>query len=170
MPKVIEKVREQLLEEVRREIKECGYEKMTVRSVAAACSLAVGTVYNYFPTKDMLIATVMSEDWNECRKVLESSYLLDKRDCLFLIYETLRNFTLEHEDLFKDREAKKKFLSIYSERHSMMRKEIAKYILPLLEGDKDPEFLSLFIAESLITAVMNSVEFERIYEILEKLL
>ena len=33
----------------------------TVRSVAAGCGVAVGTVYNYFSSKDMLIAAFMLE-------------------------------------------------------------------------------------------------------------
>ena len=66
VPKIIENVREQLLEEAKRQIRENGYSKTTIRSVAGACRLGVGTVYNYFESKDMLIASFMLEDWMEC--------------------------------------------------------------------------------------------------------
>ena len=51
MPKIIENVREQLLAETKRQIAENGYEKTTVRSVAGACDIGVGTVYNKFSQK-----------------------------------------------------------------------------------------------------------------------
>ena len=42
MPKIIENIREQLLQEVKRQIAENGYGKTTIRSVAGACGLGVG--------------------------------------------------------------------------------------------------------------------------------
>ena len=51
MPKIIENVREELLAETKRQIGDRGYAKTTIRSVADACGIGVGTVYNHFPTK-----------------------------------------------------------------------------------------------------------------------
>ena len=66
MPKIIENIRENLLEEARRQVMEQGYSAMTIRSVAKACGVGVGTVYNYFSSKDMLVASFMLVDWQEC--------------------------------------------------------------------------------------------------------
>lgn len=63
MPKIIENIREELLAETKRQIGDLGYFKTTIRSVADACGIGVGTVYNYFPTKDILVATAVSLDW-----------------------------------------------------------------------------------------------------------
>ena len=65
MPKIIENVRELLLDTAKKQIEERGYANTTIRSVAGECGLAVGTVYNYFKSKDMLIATFLLEDWKE---------------------------------------------------------------------------------------------------------
>ena len=62
MPKIIENVRHQLLTEAKRQISERGYKSTTIRSVAAECGVAVGTVYNYFKSKDILIASFILED------------------------------------------------------------------------------------------------------------
>ena len=66
MPKIIPNIREQLLREAKRQLMEQGYGKTTIRSVANACNLGTGTVYNYFKSKDMLVATFMAEDWKAC--------------------------------------------------------------------------------------------------------
>ena len=64
MPKIIDNVREELLKEAKKQLIENGYSYTTIRSVARGCGIAIGTVSNYFPSKDILIATFMMEDWN----------------------------------------------------------------------------------------------------------
>ena len=63
MPKIIAQLREDILISARELLFSQGYEAFTMRSVAAACHVAVGTVYNYFPSKVMLVAEVILEDW-----------------------------------------------------------------------------------------------------------
>lgn len=170
MPKVIENVREQLLEEVRRQIVERGYAETTVRSVAGACGLGVGTVYNYFKSKDMLIATVVAEDWKRCTDRFKNSSPKGAEETVRLIYDMLRTFEAEHEALFTDPEAAKKFSSIFTERHGLLRGQIAEFLLPVCKKGDDPEFLSQFIAESLLTWGTAGVPFEKLYTILKKLI
>lgn len=170
MPKIIENVREQLLEEVRRQIAEQGYSKTTIRSVAGACGLGVGTVYNYFGSKDMLVATVVAEDWKLCTDRFKNSYPAGAEETVRLIYDMLRTFEEEHKALFTDPEAAKKFASIFTERHGLLRGQIAEFLLPLCGKSDDPEFLSQFVAESLLTWVTAGVPFEKLYTILKKLI
>ena len=92
MPKIIENVREQLLSEAKKQIAEYGYSKTTIRSVAKACGLGTGTVYNYFPSKDMLIASVMAEDWMLCLKQLEERALDEPERIIQGIYDCLCGF------------------------------------------------------------------------------
>lgn len=44
MPKILDSMREQLLAAARRQVESNGYAKTTIRSVAAECGIAVGTV------------------------------------------------------------------------------------------------------------------------------
>ena len=53
MPKIIENLLENLLAETRRELLDSGYESINIRTIAKNCHTAVGTVYNYFPSKDI---------------------------------------------------------------------------------------------------------------------
>ena len=70
MPKIIEHLEERLVEEARRQAETGGYTAMTIRSVAKNCSVGVGTVYNYFPSKDALTAAFLLRDWKECIRAI----------------------------------------------------------------------------------------------------
>ena len=54
MPKIIENIREKLLIEAKKQVMENGYSSMTIRSVATACGVGTGTVYNYFPSQSLV--------------------------------------------------------------------------------------------------------------------
>lgn len=51
------------LEAAKKRLLSDGYGSFSVRKIAGDCEIAVGTLYNYFQNKDMLIAYVMMEDW-----------------------------------------------------------------------------------------------------------
>ena len=107
MPKIIENVREQLLAEAKKQVFEHGYADTTIRSVARACGLGVGTVYNYFSSKEMLIATFVYEDW---KGYLSNMQLLpDNQPRVLLegIYDGLKSFAAQNERLFSDADAVK---------------------------------------------------------------
>lgn len=63
MPKLLADVRPAALRETRAQLLRDGAAALTMRSVASACGIAVGTLYNYFPSKDMLLAAAILEDW-----------------------------------------------------------------------------------------------------------
>ncbi len=167
MPKIIENVREQLLSEAKRQICENGYAKTTVRSVAAACGLGVGTVYNYFPSKDMLIASFMADEWHLCLDRMRNADKSDVRAVMYVVYSELRSYTEAYRDLFSDKDAAKVFATVFSERHSMLRSQIAEIILPLC--DAGDAFLADFIAESMLTWTVSGKEFDELYRIIERL-
>ena len=73
MPKIIENPESRLVAEARKQALEGGYSAVTIRSVAAACGLGVGTVYNDFPSKDALPAAFLLEDWKECLRAVEAA-------------------------------------------------------------------------------------------------
>ena len=85
MPKKLENVRELLIEEGIRLLKEEGYSKFTVRSVAKACGLGLGTVDNYFPSKDALIATYLWGDWKEHLTKMQASagQGMERAECVY---------------------------------------------------------------------------------------
>lgn len=171
MPKIIENVRPILLEEAKRQIRENGYAKTTIRSVAGACNLGVGTVYNYFESKDMLIASFMLEDWMECLEEIRSQSSTDIREFIQCFYSALHNFIMKYRELFQDKEAAKSFAGVFSDRHKQLRGQIAELLLPICEkASGDKAFLAEFIAEALLTWTVAGKSAEDVLPLIEKLL
>ena len=56
MPKILENIREKAVAEAREELLGEGYRAMTIRRVAEQLGIGVGTLYNYFPSKEYLAA------------------------------------------------------------------------------------------------------------------
>ena len=55
MPKLIEDPKNQILEQARTILEKEGCAKLNIRQIAKLSGISVGTVYNYFPTKDLVI-------------------------------------------------------------------------------------------------------------------
>lgn len=68
MPKIILELREKLLLCARKRLTEDESHDFSTRQLAADCGIAAGTVFNYFPTKESLLACIMLEDWQVCLK------------------------------------------------------------------------------------------------------
>ena len=64
MPKIIPNLSENILKESRKILLDPEQQELAIRDVAKACGVAVGTVYNYYPSKEYLVAAVLLEDWN----------------------------------------------------------------------------------------------------------
>lgn len=41
-----------------------GVDKLSIRKLASACNIAIGSVYNYYPDKDALVTAVAEEFWS----------------------------------------------------------------------------------------------------------
>ncbi len=169
MPKIIENVRELLLDTAKKQIEARGYANTTIRSVAGECGLAVGTVYNYFKSKDMLIASFVVEDWIECLTSIKSRASQMPRELLKTIHTALIAFSEKHRALFTDSDAAKVFSAVFSEKHKVLRDQLAEIILPICKTE-NAEFTSLFVAESLLTWTVAGVDFDTIGDILMKVI
>ena len=167
MPKIIENLEIRLIREARNQILSQGYASTTIRSVASSCGVGVGTVYNYFPSKDALIAAFMLEDWNLCVAAIEekSRESQDPREVCACIHRQLTDFARHNVRLFQDQAAAASSSVSFSRYHAMLRSQLAA----ALEKFSGSGFPAEFIAEALLSWTMAGKEFDEIYGMIGKL-
>lgn len=57
--------KEEILETSRDLIRQRGWPAMNIRSLAGACGISVGSIYNYFESKDELMVAIVEGVWQE---------------------------------------------------------------------------------------------------------
>ena len=167
MPKIIENLESKLTEEAQRQIEQSGYGAVTIRSVAKACGVGVGTVYNYFSSKDELLAAYMLRDWNDCIAAIEavSADARSPEPVLRCIYDQLRSYARQNSAVFRDEAAASGYSGSFSRYHGMLRSQLSAPLRKFCETD----FAASFIAESLLTWTMAGTSFNEIFELIGKL-
>ena len=173
MPKIIENVRTLLIEEAKNQIIENDYENVTVRSIAKGCGLGLGTFYNYFKSKDMLIATFLLEDWQKrmAEVTYKSANESDPMVVVRALYDAVNDFVEAHHSIFVAPTAIKSFNMTGAGYHKFVRNQVAGpiYNACVLSGLENPEFLSLFVSEALITWTVANKDFDDISTVISKL-
>ena len=172
MPKIIDNVREQIQKEVFNQMLTKGYSKTTIRSVAKAVGIGTGTMYNYFSSKDELIASFMLDDWRLCVETMEKVPFESSEAFLRQIHGALKTFISKYEKVFKDKDAIRAFSTVFPERHLQFRAKIGGFVAPACEETdyEDKKFLSEHIAECIINWTMADIPFDKQYSIIKRLL
>lgn len=167
MPKIIENLESKLIEEAQKQVEQTGYGSLTIRSVAKACGVGVGTVYNYFPSKDDLLATYLLGDWQNCMTAVNS--VSQQSDApapvIRCMFDQLLSYASRHQAIFRDEVAAANFASAFTRYHQLLRSQLAAPIRKYCGSD----FQAEFIAESLLTWSMSGKSFDELYEILKNL-
>ena len=167
MPKIIENLPERLAEEARRQIEESGFAAMTIRSVAKGCGVGVGTVYNYYSSKEALVATFMLSDWKKCIAAIQDcADNAQKPDTvLHTIFEKLRSFMAQYDPIFRDESAASSYTGSTSAYHGILREQLAA---PLRKFCRD-DFTAQFIAEAMLTWTVAGASFDEIFSLVSRL-
>ena len=173
MPKIIENVRGKLIDEAKKQIAENGYENVTIRSIAKGCDLGLGTFYNYFKSKDMLIATFLFEDWSDRIERVSERHIneTDPMTVVRSLYNEVSDFINAYKNIFTSQSAIKTFNISSPEYHKFVRKQVAEpiYNSCVLAELENAEFLSLFAAEAVVTWTVAKKDYDEIAAIVSKL-
>ena len=173
MPKIIENVRGMLIDEAKTQIAINGYENVTIRSIAKGCGLGLGTFYNYFKSKETLIATFLLEDWKKriSNITVANEGEKDPMVVVHALYVQVKDFIRVHNSIFSAPAAIKSFNMTGSNYHKFVINQVAGpiYNACVLAKLENPEFLSLFVSEAVITWTVAGKDYEEIAAIISKL-
>jgi AcrR family transcriptional regulator len=79
MAKIIPNAREHILSTAKAIVSTQGIDALNMRSVSHGCGIALGTIYNYFPTKADLLVELMASYWDDFFIKVEE-YLQEEHD------------------------------------------------------------------------------------------
>ncbi len=164
MPKIISDLKKHILAEVEAMLQQEGYSAVTVRAVARRCGVGVGTVYNYFPSKEALLAELLLEDWRQCVAAMEATQG-GPEAVARCIYDQLLVYAGRHMSIFGDKAAASAFAGSFSQYHSLLRSQLAAPLRAHCQSD----FAADFMAEALLTWSMAGKEFCEIWALLAPL-
>ena len=167
MPKIIENLPERLAEEARRQIEESGFASMTIRSVAKSCGVGVGTVYNYYSSKEALVATFMLSDWKACIADIQNcaDTAGNAETVLRAVSEKLQLFMKQYDPIFRDEAASGSYTGSTSQYHSVLRDQLASPIRKFCTDD----FTAQFVAEAMLTWTVAGKPFPTLFDVVSKL-
>lgn len=174
MPKIIPELRQRLLDAARRRLLESDAHDLSIRQIAADCHTAVGTVYNYFPSKEALMAAAMMGDWLDCVEAMQAA--ADARNApmetMREIVMALRRFASQCAPIWRNYSASKDSMDQLALRHRQVIDAITGPVETALRhfdrlySPHLPEVLS----ELILMASRTEDGFERIAPALERIL
>jgi AcrR family transcriptional regulator len=72
-PQTKKVTRQRILEVAKKQFAEQGFEATTTRNIACGAQIAVGTLFNYFPTKESIALCLVSEAWGRASEAFADS-------------------------------------------------------------------------------------------------
>ena len=174
MPKKLVHVRETAIAQTRYVLENQGYHALTMRDIAKKCQVAVGTMYNYFPSKEYLTGCVVLEDWKDtCEHMTQAISCADSvARGLQSIYDLMYEFVLQHQYLTAFDGGNSEPSYDFQERHLLLLGQV-EALLRLLEKRFDEPFddaIRTFLAESILAFTVKQYPYAQIAPAFLKLL
>lgn len=93
--------KEDILRASRELIRQRGWSAVNIRSVAAACGVSVGSIYNYFDSKAALVGATVESVWGEIfRRPEDGAVFGDAQACIAWIYGQMEYGSRQYPGFF----------------------------------------------------------------------
>lgn len=166
MPKKLDNIREKAIACTREVLETQGYPMLAMRDIASKCGVAVGTMYNYFPSKEYLTGCVVLEDWKIVYEQMTSA--ATGAGCigkgLQQIYELMCGFVMSHQYLttFDRRQATGEY--DFDQRHLVLLRQIEVLVEMLQKrfGYPVDAAITTFLAESILNFSVKKYPYSQI--------
>lgn len=170
MPKIIEGVRENILDTAKHMLFTEEYNNLSIRNVAKACGIATGTIYNYFENKEVLIASVMVQDWKIALEKMDKAVAdsISVWSGMHGIQKAITEFIDIYESVWHQ-SAKSGAAVITQERHRYLCEQIGAIVEQLLcrHGYEKKKHFSVFLAENVLSSSIRTYLLPQFKEMVE---
>lgn len=167
MPKIIENLKEKILEEANRQMREAGYAAMTIQSIAKACGVGVGTVYNYFSSKDEIVVACVAAAWMDRMDTI-CAVAKYSRTCdavVHCIYDQTVSFGRAHNYIFENTTAAHCVDGAIFRYMWFLSSKLAEPLRKFCKSDAQAQL----IAEALLAWIRTGKSYEEVYSSIMKL-
>ena len=167
MPKVIENLKEKIMAEADRQMQKAGYSAMTIQSIAKACGVGVGTVYNYFSSKEEILIACVAAAWMECMETIRAvaKYSSTYETVIHCIYDQIRTFGEEHAYYFREANAASSVDGAIFRYMWFLSSQLAEPLRKYCKNDSEAQL----IAEALLAWIRTGKSYEEVYGSIMKL-
>lgn len=160
MPKIIDDAEQMILASAKKILLEGNYHNFSMRNVAKDCSIGVGTIYNYYASKMVLIASVMSMDWEKAKVMMDDSCenAKDVTEGLIGIYDAIKGFSAIYFSVWNQFAQGNETTGIIQRYHPMLQEQINQKIEGLLErfGFEEDKKIVPILSEAILSASTKS--------------
>ena len=153
MPKILENIKERAITEARREMLSEGYTAMTVRRVASRLGIGIGTIYNYFPSKEYLAASVMLEDWQaRMAAFAQEAAGKDAEETVRRLYLLVQSFSAVYVLAWSQYGTSESAGAMRRRYHTALVEQLSRYIEAALPEEKKVRepWLAGYLAETVL--------------------
>lgn len=151
--------KERILESAKKHLLHTSVEAFSMRNIARECSISPGTIYNHFPDKNALIASIMIEDWHKALTDMEQGVGQSVSFCdgLEKIYTAITVFASCYRKVWLGYKDTGNYVSIHGKRHRELVDEIdanTRKLLARYADEKDLK-ISRILSETILTAALH---------------
>lgn len=178
MPKIIENVRTNILNQAATKLLSEGYSGLSLREISKECGIAVGTIYNYFPSKLTLISAVILEDWKNHTEIIQQrcNTADTVAEGIQSIYDNLLEFELRYQDVWSmsiNSKDVQEELKNGQKRHQQLIDQLTGYLQTLFDRFQlaEDSFTIDCIARMLLVYIKQpDVEYSQLNKIIAKII
>ena len=149
--------KDEILEAAKREAKDKGLESIGMREIARASNIALGTLYNYFPNKDVLILSTISSIWKEAIEKLEEekdfiSAVSTVYDAILSVYSDYSGFLSAHAKFLKGNDEGRKEMG-------EAQRELREYLSSSIDNDLKAKIIETMEEEKFSEFILTNIIF-----------
>jgi AcrR family transcriptional regulator len=171
MPKNLINVKEDILLVTRKMLKETGYSTLSIRNIAAGCGVATGTVYNYYSSKNEIIAEILLNEWNLMLRRMDQSTKAypNVTDKLEIMFNELNYFMINVHgfDVYHIDNDSNMDMSKIKEKKIFLINQLSEKILSFINANNNAndEVMNIcnIISTLLISYSNNNFEFSKLH-------